>query len=108
MDVAGAIIGARCLASWIRRWRMQRYVKTLRWGRSLVVTGFLVGVAAACNFSPTAPFSGFDNKGSRVTGRFGSEGDSAAQFNAMAMADSAAKGIRVSIQGLPSISVEVG
>jgi hypothetical protein len=80
----------------------------MKLARSVALIGLLTLLGTACNFSPTAPFSGFDEKGSRVTGRFGTEADSAAQFNALAKGDARAKGIRVSIQSQPSITVEVG
>ena len=75
--------------------------------RVMLIVGFLALLAAACGFSPTAPFSGFDENGSRVSGTF--ESPAAAQ-SALAKSggDTSAEGIRVYVQEDPSLSATVG
>jgi hypothetical protein len=78
-----------------------------------VSTGFAVGAiafaAAGCGFSPTAPFSGFDNQGSRVVGRFDSGAGVSAQGAQSAAAASSAsvQGIVVTLQERPSLRATV-
>jgi hypothetical protein len=74
---------------------------TLR--RSLLATGSALALAA-CGFSPTAPFSGFDGQGTRLSGSFDStvaarDGgrDAAATF----------EGLGVSLAERPSLSTKV-
>lgn len=72
--------------------------------RPRVLTATLVVLlVAACGYNPTAPFEGFDGKGSRVTGSFG--GGVSSQSLA---APSPAQGIRVYVREQPDLSTTVG
>jgi hypothetical protein len=68
----------------------------------------MAAVAAGCDFKPTAPFSGFDNQGTRVTGLFQSGGGSSqsAQIGAPA-AVAGVQGIEVSLRERPSLKATV-
>jgi len=77
-----------------------------------VLTSFAAGVTAlavaGCGFSPTAPFSGFDDQGSRVVGRFESAGVSAQSVQSAASASSASvQGIVVMLKERPSLTATV-
>jgi hypothetical protein len=74
------------------------------------VVGAVALTAASCQFSPTAPFSGFDNKGSRVVGRFESNAGGVSALTAQTGAPTSAasvQGIQVTIQERPSLTVTV-
>ena len=73
--------------------------------RSLVAAAAVV-LAAACGFSPTSPFEGFDGKGSRVSGSFDSS--VAALGEGAAAAASGVQGIQVSLRENGSLSTTVG
>ena len=47
-----------------------------------VVAILLLGLALACDFSPTTSFDGFDGKGSRISGQFVNEGGAASGLRA--------------------------
>ncbi len=65
-------------------------------------------LAAGCQFSPTAPFQGFDDRGSRVVGRFESGGGSTQSVEmSTSSATVGVQGIVVSIKERPSISAPV-
>ena len=73
--------------------------------RLISIGGLLfLTTALACDFNPTAPFAGFDNKGSRVSGIFESEGSSLAQS---AAAQSTFAGIVVSVKQQPDANDSV-
>ncbi len=75
--------------------------------RVMLIVGFLALLAAACGFSPTAPFSGFDERGSRVSGTF--ESPAVAQSAlAKSAGDTSAEGILVYVKEDPSLSATVG
>ena len=77
-----------------------------------IATGLIVLAASACQFTPTAPFQGFDGQGSRVEGRFDVSGTSmparsALRLNATASATASVEGIVVTIQERPSVTATV-
>lgn len=77
--------------------------------RRLAVGGALL--AAGCGFSPTAPFEGFDGKGTRVRGSFDNSAANSgvsAQSNEVRASAASPQGLRVSLQERPSIAVTVG
>lgn len=65
-------------------------------------------VAVGCEFSPTAPFRGFDDQGSRVIGRFESSGAATVNMETNGSAATASvEGIVVSVLERPSITATV-
>jgi len=76
------------------------------------IMGAVVALAAlGCQFSPTAPFSGFDDRGSRVVGHFesGSSGGGALSLpgQAATSAITAVEGIIVTTRERPSLTATV-
>jgi hypothetical protein len=77
-----------------------------------VAAGLILLAAAACQFTPTAPFKGFDGKGSRVEGHFDSTGSGEATRSALTTAATAGntvgvQGIVVTIRERPSVTATV-
>jgi hypothetical protein len=75
---------------------------------SLMVAGVAALAVTACQFSPTAPFGGFDNRGSRIVGNFASEGGGSTGSTAGAAAAApGVAGIEVLVEERPSLKVTV-
>ena len=73
--------------------------------RLISIAGLLfLTTVLACDFNPTAPFAGFDDKGSRVSGVFESEGSSLAQST---MAQSTFAGMVVFVRQQPDVTDSV-
>ena len=79
-----------------------------------LAAGLVVLAASACQFTPTAPFKGFDEKGSRVEGHFDFSGTSVSNRAALrttagntATNNASVEGIVVTIQERPSLTVTV-
>lgn len=77
-----------------------------------VLSWMVAGVAAlaitACQFSPTAPFGGFDNRGSRIVGNFATDGGGSTGSTAGAAAAApGVAGIEVLVEERPSLKVTV-
>ena len=75
-------------------------------GHRFLVLSAAALLLAACAFSPTSPFEGFDGKGSRVSGSFDS--GVAAQSEGVSAAGPAFQGIEVRLQENSSLSTTVG
>jgi hypothetical protein len=72
--------------------------------RQWVIAGALLATGG-CGFSPTAPFEGFDGKGTRIRGSFDSA--VAAQSGEGQSAAASPQGIRVSLKERPELAVVV-
>lgn len=72
--------------------------------------GAIAVATAACQFSPTAPFSGFDRQGSRVVGRFESEMASVTAVSTQNTAPASTAGVQgivVMLSEQPSVKTTV-
>jgi hypothetical protein len=76
---------------------------SIRYWQSVVVVGAVA--MAACGFSPTAPFEGFDGKGTRLTGSFA--GTVSAQSGEPAAAAASYQGLSVYLAERPSLGATV-
>ncbi len=69
------------------------------------IAALLLVLGLACDFSPTAPFEGFDGKGSRISGTFTNQGTSGSALRAQPQ--STFDGITVFVRQDPSLETDV-